>query len=158
MLSLAEFKPSAGRIFVKPPQFCGLAEFKPKLLLSRPEIYSKPAWGSTSFIPPFPLFIPLLSLPLPSVPTVASSISSLSPSLCFHYLLPLPVFSASLPVFSVCLSSLPLFIPAYSNPPLHCLFPGGAGEVYKMCQYFAYIIFNQIKVFDNDIHSFIHSF
>src|SRR6218665_1862468 len=29
------------------PQICGLAEFKPQLLLSRPEIYSKPAWGST---------------------------------------------------------------------------------------------------------------
>src|SRR6218665_2238323 len=28
------------------PQICGLAEFKPQLLLSRPEIYSKPAWGS----------------------------------------------------------------------------------------------------------------
>ena len=28
------------------PQFCVLAELKPKLLLSRPEIYSKPAWGS----------------------------------------------------------------------------------------------------------------
>src|SRR6218665_2588278 len=28
------------------PQICGLAEFKPKFLLSRPEIYSKPAWGS----------------------------------------------------------------------------------------------------------------
>ena len=44
---LAEFKPLAGRICVKPPrpQICGLAEFKPKLLLSRPEIYSKPAWG-----------------------------------------------------------------------------------------------------------------
>ena len=48
MSSLAEFKPSAGRIFVNPrrPQISGLAEFKPKLLLSRPEIYSKPAWGS----------------------------------------------------------------------------------------------------------------
>jgi len=45
MLSLAEFKPSTGRIFVKPRrlQFCSLAEFKPKLSLSRPEIYSKPA-------------------------------------------------------------------------------------------------------------------
>ena len=29
------------------PQIYGLAEFKPKLLLSRPEIYSKPAWGSS---------------------------------------------------------------------------------------------------------------
>src|SRR6218665_951813 len=50
MLSLAEFKPSAGRIFLsrRRPQICGLAEFKPTLLLSRPEIYSKPAWGSTS--------------------------------------------------------------------------------------------------------------
>src|SRR6218665_640186 len=49
MLSLAEFKPLAGRNFVKPPQLqiCGLAEFKPKLLLSRLEIYSKPAWGSS---------------------------------------------------------------------------------------------------------------
>ena len=47
--SLAKFKPSADRIFVKPPrqQFCGLAEFKLKLLLSRPEIYSMPAWGSS---------------------------------------------------------------------------------------------------------------
>src|SRR6218665_3692982 len=27
------------------PEIYGLAEFKPKLLLSRPEIYSKPAWG-----------------------------------------------------------------------------------------------------------------
>src|SRR6218665_116676 len=50
MLSLAEFKPLAGRIFVKPRrlQIFGLAEFKPKLLLSRPEIYSKPARGSNS--------------------------------------------------------------------------------------------------------------
>ena len=30
------------------PEIFGLAEFKPKMLLSRPEIYSKPAWGSTS--------------------------------------------------------------------------------------------------------------
>jgi len=29
------------------PQFCGLSEFKPKLLLSRPEIYSNPACGSS---------------------------------------------------------------------------------------------------------------
>jgi len=28
------------------PDICGLAEFQPKLLLTRPEIYSKPAWGS----------------------------------------------------------------------------------------------------------------
>jgi len=36
MLSLAEFKPLAGRIFVKPPpaEISSLAEFKPKLLLS----------------------------------------------------------------------------------------------------------------------------
>ena len=27
------------------PEICGLAEFQPELLLSRPEIYSKPAWG-----------------------------------------------------------------------------------------------------------------
>jgi len=35
MLSLAEFKPSAGRIFLsrRRPQICGLAEFKPKSLL-----------------------------------------------------------------------------------------------------------------------------
>jgi len=46
MLSLAKFNPSAGRIFVRPPKICGLAEFKPKMFLSRPEIYSKPAWGS----------------------------------------------------------------------------------------------------------------
>src|SRR6218665_3722292 len=48
MSPLAEFKPSAGRIFVKPPsaEFCGLTEFKPNLLLRRPEIYSKAAWGS----------------------------------------------------------------------------------------------------------------
>src|SRR6218665_758937 len=30
------------------PQFCGLAEFKPILLLSRPEIYSKPSCASTN--------------------------------------------------------------------------------------------------------------
>jgi len=50
MLSLAEFKPSAGRILLsrRRPQISGLAEFKPKLLLSRPEIISKPAWGSNS--------------------------------------------------------------------------------------------------------------
>ena len=37
MLYLAEFKPSAGRILLshRRPQFCGLAKFKPKLLLSR---------------------------------------------------------------------------------------------------------------------------
>src|SRR6218665_378215 len=29
------------------PEICGLAEFKPQLLLSRPEFFSKPAWGST---------------------------------------------------------------------------------------------------------------
>jgi len=48
MLSLVEFKPLAGRIFLsrRRPQICGLAEFKPKLLLNRPEIYSKPALGS----------------------------------------------------------------------------------------------------------------
>src|SRR6218665_1693459 len=39
MLSLAEFKPSAGRI---------LADYTPKLSLSRPEIYSKPALGSNT--------------------------------------------------------------------------------------------------------------
>ena len=38
----------AGQIFIPHrPQICGLAEFKPQLLLSRPEIYFKPAWGST---------------------------------------------------------------------------------------------------------------
>src|SRR6218665_1698155 len=50
MLFLAEFKPSAGRGFLlsrRRPKICGLAEFKPKLLLSRPEIFSKPAWGSS---------------------------------------------------------------------------------------------------------------
>src|SRR6218665_3057393 len=51
MLSLAEFKPSAARIFVKPPPAANLRlsriEFKPKLLLSRPEIFSKPTWGSS---------------------------------------------------------------------------------------------------------------
>src|SRR6218665_596612 len=50
MLFLAEFKPSAGRGFLlsrRRPKICGLAEFKPKLLLSRPKIYSKLAWGST---------------------------------------------------------------------------------------------------------------
>ena len=48
ILSLAEFKP-LGFLLSRPrPRIFSLAEFKPKLLLSRPEIYSKPAWGSTS--------------------------------------------------------------------------------------------------------------
>ena len=36
---------SAAFLFSRRPQICGLAEFKPKLFLSRPEIYSKPAGG-----------------------------------------------------------------------------------------------------------------
>src|SRR6218665_1002840 len=50
MLCLAEFKPSAGRIILsrRRSQIFGLAEFKPKLLLNRPEIYSKPARGSST--------------------------------------------------------------------------------------------------------------
>src|SRR6218665_1166200 len=39
-------KPAGFLLSRRRPQICGLAEFKPKLLLSRPEIYSKPAWGS----------------------------------------------------------------------------------------------------------------
>src|SRR6218665_3415132 len=50
MLSLAQFilgrQPAGFLLSRRRPQICGLAEFKPKLLLSRPEIYSKPAWGS----------------------------------------------------------------------------------------------------------------
>ena len=47
MLSLAKFNPAGFLLSRRRPQFCGLAEFKPKLLLSRPENYSKPAWESS---------------------------------------------------------------------------------------------------------------
>jgi len=47
MLSLAEFKPPAGEFLLSRSrtQFCGLAEFKAKLLLSRLKNISKPVWG-----------------------------------------------------------------------------------------------------------------
>src|SRR6218665_504892 len=49
MLSLPNLsrQPAEFLLSRRRPQICGLAEFKPKLLLGRPEIYSKPAWGST---------------------------------------------------------------------------------------------------------------